>query len=367
MNRKMPAGITDFRTLVDGEHIFVDKSLLIADIIGIGCGGYRFLRPHGFGKTVSLDMLYDFFEHDVIDSREMFSSLKVSDDPEVMQHLGRYKVIRMDLSEIASPDMNSAIERFSWMMSRIYSGFARIFESEKICGTAKRHFRDIVERRADRALLMSSVSLLCKWARAAYGREAVILMDDYDVPIMKAVQEGYSEEFMNFYAHFMESSLKTNTDCRYAVVAGVCHISRPCLSGGLDNLLELDMQEAICDDRFGFSEDEVRALLAEAGLSGCETDSLRARCGGYHIGRADLYSPAGVIEHLQDIIGGDVCMCIHRAEPVCDRMISSMLSGIGFEERARMKALAEVGGSMDATLGCDLPFSDLMSSDERTS
>ena len=364
MDKKIPAGICDFRTVAGGEYHFVDKSLLIKDIIEIGNGAFLFTRPRRFGKTMNLSMLEAFFGDDIPDGTELFSGLKISAFPKAMEHLGKYKVIRLNFADIESSDMDEFKECFSLMMSTACLSFDRIEGCEAISKTERDQFVAIRDRRADRALMRKSLSLLVKWVRIAYGKDTVILIDEYDKPVHQAYLMGFYNEFMKFYAPFMESSIKSNQDFRYAILTGVSHVSKETIFSGLNNLMEFDVFEAMQDESFGFTEPEVRDLLAEIGLPSEQLDVMRAYYDGYRFGTEDVYNPFSVTKHIMSCLRGDgnpKCYWVQSADV---SMIADILTRTDPAFRDRILTLAIPGNAMERSIDPRLMLRDFQSTDE---
>ncbi len=364
MSKMIPAAVRDFRTLANGSYHFVDKTLMIKDIIELGDGAFLFTRPRRFGKTMNLSMLEAFFDCGTPDGERLFSGLKISEHPDVMEHQGKYKVIRLNFADIESSDMDEFKECFSLMMSTVYMAFDRIEGCEAIQKAARDQFVAIRDRTADRALMRQSLALLARWAKIAYGMDVVILIDEYDKPFHAAYLNGFYTEFMDFFSPFMESSLKSNPDYRFAVLTGVSRITTGTIFSGLNNLMEFDVFEAMLDESFGFTESEISALILDVGLPEGETEVIRKYYDGYRFGDEDVCNPFCVMSYIQDRLNGQTGTDSYWVQSGDTAIISDVLSRTDPDFRDRILTLAISGNSMERTVDPRLTLRDLQSTDE---
>ena len=364
MSKMIPAAVRDFQTLANGDYHFVDKSLMIKDIVELGKGAFLFTRPRRFGKTMNLSMLEAFFDKDTLDGDRLFSGLKISEFSDVMEHRGKYKVIRLNFADIESFDQAIFLERFSIMMSKIYVRFSRVLECDGVLDDEREQFKAIRSGRANWGLLLDSVSLLSRWVKIAYGTDVVILIDEYDKPVHAAYLKGFYTEFMDFFAPFMESTLKSNPDFSFAVVTGVSRISKETVFSGLNNMREFDIFKSNCDESFGFTEEEVGALISEIGLPSEELDTMRKHYDGYHFGNEDVYNPFCVMSYIQDRLSGQTGTDSYWAQSGDTMMISDVLSRTEPSFRDRILTLAIPGNYLKCKINPRLTIRKLQSMDE---
>lgn len=177
-----PVSTHDFVAIASGNFKFVDKSLIIKDIVESGKGAFLFTRPRRFGKTMNLNMLDAFFDCDRDNSHELFSGLKISEVPGAMEHLGRYKVIHLDFSQMESGNKRSFYAKISLMLSELFEKYHEISNSPHLKVSEQKRFLEIENGTEDTALMIRAIPLLCRWINTVYGRETVILIDEYDKP-----------------------------------------------------------------------------------------------------------------------------------------------------------------------------------------
>lgn len=361
MSRMIPTGVSDFRALVSGGYRFVDKSLMIRDVTELGEGACMFARPRRFGKSTGLSMLEAFFENSVPDGKELFSGLKISGCPDAMGHLGRYKVIRMDFTYIESSNMGLFRRCFADMMSDVYARFEIIGRSERLSEAEREQFREIMYSRADEGLLLDSVSLLCRWVKAVYGMDAVILIDEFDKPVYAAYSRGFYDEFMDFFAPFMESALKSNMDYRFAAVMAVADIRSGRLHDALVGMRSFGVLDIGHGSSLGFTEEEVRSLLSETGLPAEELDVMGDRYGRYRFGNEDVFCPYSIMNRLQRLREGCTRPLGHWAQSGDNCILSEILARTKPEFRDEVLGLRCEGSAMRCSVSPRLALKDLQS------
>ncbi len=305
MDPCFPTNVSDFKTIAGGGYMFVDKTLMIKDIVSYMNGPFLFTRPRRFGKTMNLSMLECFFDMGHPENRGLFEGLKVSEYPEVMSHFGKYKVVHLDFSMLESSDADDFMIRLQNMISMTFGNFKEISTSEKIDAIDRRLFKELHTKKADNAQLMLSILRLSKWIEQVYGAKAVILIDEYDKPAIQACKLGFFQKFIIRFRSFMEASLKTNQAYKFAIVTGVSHVSMASLFGGLNNLKEFNIFDNEFAETFGFTESEVTDLISRTGLPSGYLDTAREHYGGYRFGNKDMYNPFSIVNYLQGCVRGD--------------------------------------------------------------
>lgn len=364
MDKIIPASISNFPTLVSGDYYYVDKSLMIKDLVELGDGASLFTRPRRFGKTMNLDMLKTFFDHSVPNGKEIFSGLKVSKYPDVMCHLGKYEVIRMDFTYLESSNMKLFLGCFSDLMSNVFSKYSDILNCETIPEPTRAKFALIMNAQADDSVLLSSMPLLCECINIAYGMKTVILIDEYDKPVHEAYLKGFYDEFMAIYSPFMERTLKANQNYKFAVLTGVSHLSKETIFSGLNNLQEFDIFRTKCDESFGFTEKEVSDLISEIGLPEEQLDVMREYYDGYRFGNEDVYNPYSVMNHLQRLREGVMSPRNHWVQSGDTSLITDVLIRTAPEFRDRILALSIPENSITTSINPRLSLRNIQSSKE---
>lgn len=355
MERSFLTSSSSFEDLVSGDYFYVDKSLFIRDIVEMKKGLFLFTRPRRFGKTTNLDMLDRFFNCR-FDSRNLFDRLRISGTDCYEQHLNRYCVIRLNFANCDSPSHSAAYKRFSMMMSDAASGFRRIEHSPLLSSYERSLYRRMTDCEMDRAEFYSSVPLLCRWIENVYGKEVVILIDEYDKPVNSSVIHGYYRELTADLRPFLESALKNNTHYRFAVMTGVSRITKESIFSGLNNLNEFDIFNSRYDEYFGFNEDEVERLLDDTGLDAGLIDGIREYYDGYRFGDCDIYNPFSVMRCLEAAYYGKPGFEPHWVNSGDTQMIADALNRTSAEFRDEVLTLGIPSNRMRTRLNPYLDF-----------
>lgn len=365
MNACFPVSTSDFKKIATEGFDFVDKSLMIRDLTGSDLRAFLFTRPRRFGKTMSLSMLEAFFDADNEDSCEMFSKLEISDEPEAMAHLGKYKVIRLDLSSTESDSMGQFMESFSSAISRSLGSF---YKGISGCGSIpeeeRKLFLSYCKMEATPDALTNSIADVCRWIRTAYGKDAVILIDEYDRPVFSAFLHGFYEELLDFYRGFMEATLGDGSDYRLAVVAGCPRISGKDIFGRIEGLETMDIFRTEFDGAFGFTESEIGSLIKRAGIPSEAIDDIRAYYGRFRFGEKEVYCPFDIANRLQDCISSRQKPIGYWAQSGSTALISDVLKHASSEFRDRILSLSSPGSSICLPVSPELDFRSLSSTNE---
>ena len=261
--KPLPVGIDDFEKIVTGDYFYVDKTLLIKELLDMKGEVNLFTRPRRFGKTLNMSMLRYFFEENPENVSRIFQGLNIMDVGEkYLDHMGKYPVIMLSLKSMKQPSYELAFE----MLKKALKGeFQRHWQSVSDSGRLtdadqKRYLRlrDLEGTEADYA---DALKFLSECLYRCTGRKTVILIDEYDVPLENAYFSGFYDRMTDTIRSLFESALKTNESLEFAVVTGCLRISRESIFTGLNNLKIMSVTSQACGEYFGFTPEEVRGIL----------------------------------------------------------------------------------------------------------
>ncbi len=297
-NLKLPVGIDDFRKIRECGFYYVDKTKLVEQLMQNWGEVNLFTRPRRFGKTLNMSMLRSFFE--IGTDKSLFDGLYISQNKELCDmHMGKYPVISITLKGIEGMTFEEARNMLKIILKNEARRHYYLKNSDRLTDDDKQQYEQILlgtaENTADSLRLLSQLLFL------HYDKKVVILIDEYDVPLDKAFQNGYYSEMTSLIRGILGQALKTNDYLQFAVLIGCLRISKESIFTGLNNFKVLSIADARFDEQFGFTDSEVRDILEEYGVSD-KISEVKDWYDGYRFGKADVYCPWDVInyvDHLQ--------------------------------------------------------------------
>lgn len=301
---KLPVGIDDFRKLRESHFYYVDKTRLIEQLLLNWSEVTLFTRPRRFGKTLNMSMLKSFF--DIGTDKALFDGLYISGNKELCdEYMGKYPVIFLSLKGVEGLTYEEAFEAFVRIMGKEVNRVSFLADSDKLTQIEREQYKGLTIMKNgrlafDKEKLVSSLQLLSQLLYKHYGKKAVILIDEYDVPLDKAFQNGYYNEMILLIRGLFGQALKTNEFLQFAVLTGCLRISKESIFTGLNNFKVMSITDSRFDEQFGFTDEEVRKLLSDYGMDS-HFDEVKEWYDGYHFGRADVYCPWDVINHADHL------------------------------------------------------------------
>ena len=268
---KLPIGIDDFRKLRESDFYYVDKTRLIEQILQSWSEVTLFTRPRLFGKTLNMSMLKSFFE--IGTDKSLFDGLYISGNKELCEeYMGKYPVVFLSLKSVEGTSFDEARYRIIELISREAERFKFLKDSEGLSENDKKRYNAIIsvndgKYAMDERLLISSLQVLSQLLFTHFGRKAIIIVDEYDVPLDKAFQNGYYNEMVSLIRGIFGMALKTNEFLQFAVLTGCLRISKESIFTGLNNFRVMSITDARFDEQFGFTDNEVKKLLEDYNMS----------------------------------------------------------------------------------------------------
>ena len=301
---KLPVGIDDFRKLRESHFYYVDKTRLIEQLLLNWSEVTFFTRPRRFGKTLNMSMLKSFF--DIGTDKTLFDGLYISGNKELCdEYMGKYPVIFLSLKGVEGSSFDDARYMITEIIGKEAERFRFLECSEALSENDKDRYRAIISQcdgkyMMDAQLLVSCLQSLSQLLCTHYGKKTIILIDEYDVPLDKAFQNGYYKEMVSLIRGLFGQALKTNEFLQFAVLTGCLRISKESIFTGLNNFKVMSITDSRFDEQFGFTDSEVKQLLSDYGMDS-HFDEVKEWYDGYHFGRADVYCPWDVINHVDHL------------------------------------------------------------------
>lgn len=297
----LPIGIDDFKQLIQGEYYYVDKTLLIKELIDQKGAVSLFTRPRRFGKTLNMSMLQCFFEKNEGQNENLFEGLAIMEcGTGYLTHMGKYPVISISLKSMKQSGYEEAFFCFKEEIAREYKRHDRIVDSLKYESEKERYLR-IVEMTATKEEYLTALRFLSDCLMSYYKQECVVLIDEYDVPLESSYFAGFYEKMISLIRSLFESVLKTNTNLKFAVITGCLRISKESIFTGLNNLENISILNEYYSEHFGFTQAEVNKMLSYYGIPEKEA-VMREWYDGYRFGGTDVYNPWSAINYVKTCV-----------------------------------------------------------------
>jgi hypothetical protein len=298
MKRRIPLGISDFKSLIIDEYYFVDKSLFVKEILEDGAQVLLFARPRRFGKTLNMSMLKYFFDING-DNKSLFEGLKIYEHKDIMERQGKYPVIYLTFKDEKYSRWESTLKGLEILVSKLYEGFSYLLDSSELSEHNKEEIRKIIKREVDDVELSKSLLSLSEFLYRHHKSKVVILIDEYDVPIQNGYLNGFYDEIIEFMRNFLSGGLKDNPYLEKAVITGILRISKESIFSGLNNLKVNTMLNDQYSEYFGFTEKEVEKILDYYSLES-KMDDIRGWYNGYLFGKDVIYNPWSVLYYTSN-------------------------------------------------------------------
>lgn len=302
---KLPVGIENFEEIRKLGFYYIDKTRLIEQLLQ-GWGKVTlFTRPRRFGKTLNMSMLKSFFE--IGTDKSLFDGLYISGNKEFCdEYMGKYPVIFLSFKGVEGLTYDEAFDAFVRVIGKEISRVSFLADSDKLTMLEREQYKGltIVEDGSfvfNKDKLISSLQLLSQMLYKHYGQKVVILIDEYDVPLDKAFQNGYYKEMVSLIRGLFGQALKTNEFLQFAVLTGCLRVSKESIFTGLNNFEINSIVDIDHDEQFGFTDDEVMKLLSDYDRSERYPD-VKEWYDGYHFGNADIYCPWDVINFAKKLV-----------------------------------------------------------------
>ena len=313
---KLPMGIENFREMRTGGFYYVDKTGLMKTLLENPGKINLFTRPRRFGKTLNMSMLKYFFDigSDIMlsDNTTIFDGLEISGEKELCEeYMGKFPVISITLKGATGENFEEAKVMLRRIIGKEAMRFRFLLESDRIDEAERSQYEALISTDKTGTFTMSddllkdSLLILSQFLQKHYGQAAVMLIDEYDVPLDKAYRAGYYDSMVELIRVLFGNAFKTNDSLKFAVLTGCLRISRESIFTGLNNFKVYTVKDVRYKEYFGFTDAEVRQMLEYYGLEG-QYDAVKEWYDGYLFGNLGIYCPWDVINYCGDLRDGSV-------------------------------------------------------------
>lgn len=358
--KRIPIGYEDFKQIIDGGFYYVDKTMLIYELLHNGGQNNLITRPRRFGKTLNFSMLRYFFDITEKDNAYLFDGLKISEHyNELKQYRNTHPVITLSLKCAKKGNYKGAVGSLCREIRAQFDKYSFILDSDKLTKVSRTEFNEILEcSEADENLFNESIKLLCSCLKQYYGMNTIILIDEYDVPLEDAYFSGCYDEMVSFIRSLFESALKTNPALEFSVITGCLRISKESIFTGLNNL---DVNSILSDtysESFGFVQEEVDELMRYYGIEE-KKPVMKKWYDGYLFGKTEVYNPWSVLNQTK-IWARDsrAFAAAWWANTSSNNIIRTLVEQSDNETKALIERLIN-GGSIETYLKDTITYGDL--------
>ena len=293
--KRLGLGVEDFKEIITFDYYYIDKTKLIEEILFDGAKIKLFCRPRRFGKTLNMSTLRYFFDiENKEENRKLFNGLYIENSPMISEQ-GKYPVIFISFKGINTLTFENLIERIKDRISTLYRSYSFLiknfneFEIEK--------FKNITNSNIDTIQLESSLLFLSEVLYKYYDEKVIILIDEYDIPLLTAYENGYYNEAINFFKGFYGDVLKTNEYLHMGVLTGIVRVAQAGIFSDLNNIENYTILNKKYSQHFGLLENEVEKALQDYNVS-YKLDEVKSWYNGYKFGDSEVYNPLSILKFL---------------------------------------------------------------------
>jgi len=352
---KLPAGSSDFKEIITEDYYYIDKTLLVKDVWNQG-KVVLITRPRRFGKTLNMSMLNCFFDiRDKNINKDLFKNLAISKDKEIMEMQGGYPVVYLTLKDIKKPDWKTSFNAIILCIKDVFE--KHLYIKESLPEHQKSEFASFLNKTASEEEYCTSFRLLTKYLYNYYKKRVILLIDEYDTPILSARKNGYYDEAIDFFRSFLSEALKDNKYLKKGVLTGILRIAKESVFSDLNNLDVFSLIDSEMFDKFGFTEKEIDHTLKHFGVTD-KKEEVEQWYDGYAINGARLYNPFSIILYLQK----------KKAKPFWINSSSNdLVYDLVADKKASVKENFETliaGGYIEARVNENIVFSSIIKSSD---
>jgi len=295
MLKKLPIGVSDFKKVIKENCYFVDKSLLIKELIDDGSEVILMPRPRRFGKTLNLSMLKYFF--DVNEEENLFEDLAIWQDEEYRKYKGAYPVVFLTFKDTKADLYEDCLTKIKKSILDLIEDFKFVFESNKVSQRYREELRRLYEGAGNDVEYESVLKLLMRCLNDHYERKVILLIDEYDVPMQSGYSNGFYDKIIGFMRNFLSAGLKDNAYLYKGVMTGILRLSKEGIFSGLNNLKVATIIDVPYSKRFGLEESEVKEILDYYGKED-KLDIVKRWYNGYLFGETTIYNPWSLLNYI---------------------------------------------------------------------
>ena len=296
--KKLPIGIDNFEKIRKDDFYYVDKTKLIEQLLDKWGEANLFTRPRRFGKSLNMSMLKHFFE--IGTDKTLFDGLYIADNKELCEtYMGKFPVVAISLKGISANSYEGARKLLGKLISEEARRLSILETSNRLDHNERQIFQKLLQPEMGEEVIAYSIRELTELLEKHYGEKVIVLIDEYDVPLAKANEQGYYDEMVFLMRNLFENALKTNDSLKFAVLTGCLGVAKESIFTGLNNFKIYPITKVTFDESFGFTDEEVKDMLHYYEQDE-HYDTVKEWYDGYRFGNVDVYCPWDVINYCED-------------------------------------------------------------------
>ena len=299
-NLNIPVGVSDFTEIRKNGYYYIDKSGLIKDILKTASTKVTLItRPRRFGKTLAMSMLDSYFDIRK-DSKQLFDGLEISQNQVLCSEwMNKYPTIFVSFRQVEGLDFKGAYDMLTVVIANLFNEHIYLLDSKKATEFQKTSFKNLLSGNASVKEVKSSIYLLMNMMNDYYNEPVILLIDEYDVPVAKANNNGYYNEMLDVMKSLMQT-VKDNKTLKFAIITGCLRIAKESIFTGMNNFVSDTIVSSHLNEYFGFTQKEVNKILSDADAI-TYADIIKEWYDGYHFGNYDIYCPWDVMNYILDL------------------------------------------------------------------
>ena len=305
--KRISTGIENFKELLDNNYYYVDKTMLIEDVLSDKVTLYT--RPRRFGKTLNMSMLYYFFSNKEKENAYLFDGLYISRQQEAKSYQNQYPVIFLTLKDMNNNNFQSQVYKFSSIIAGIIDKYPDVINSSLLNNRDKIWLEKYHNLEANIDELKEALYNISIFLNKHYGKKVILLIDEYDVPLQSAYNNGYYDEMVDFLRSMFSSALKTNDALERGILTGCLRISKESIFTGLNNFTVRNITDKEASDCFGFTQKEIDDLLKYYDLIE-KRPEIKDWYDGYLFGKTEIYNPWSALNYIKKLLSDDQFLAI---------------------------------------------------------
>ncbi len=350
--QKLPVGLSDFKRMIEDNYYYVDKSLLLKELIDQGAVALLLPRPRRFGKTLNLSMMRYFYEKTETDTSRLFRHLKIwQAGEEYTGKQGKYPVIFLTFKDVKERNWESALEKIKALIQAEFLRHDYLRAASSLTAEEQEYFNRIVKLAARQNAYENGLKNLSDFLARFHHQQVILLIDEYDTPIQAGYVNGYYDEIVGFMRNFLSGGLKDNTALEKGVLTGIMRVAKESIFSGLNNLGVFTLLRDEFSSAFGLTEAEVKQAAKTFQIEE-RYENIRNWYNGYTFGNQTIYNPWSIINYLASADKEFRPYWVNTADNL---IVERLLTNAGRELKEELESLIR-GGSVEKPIAENIVF-----------